>query len=140
METIEKLIEEFKPIYYQNPNLNSENFPIPDVIETEGAVIIKKDKYFSSEEALDEMKKRGLRPANIYETLIWAKDNQEKGQSVITFGSKWKDSDGYHWVPRVYAFTEGGFKFYLGYFGNNWYGGHCLLCFCDKESTQTLST
>lgn len=129
---LENLIKAFSHIYYQNSDLTTKNFPMPDVIETKGVRIIKMDKYFSSQEALDRIKAEGCRPANIYELLIWAKDNQEKGQWIIAFGSEWKDAGGDHRVPCVDAGSGGDFGFNLGRFGGGWDSGVCLVCFCDK--------
>lgn len=129
---LENLIKEFSPIYYQNSDLTTKNFPVPDIIETKGMRIIKMDKYFSSQEALDRIKAEGCRPANIYELLIWAKDNQKKGQWIVAFGSEWEDAGGDRAVPLVDAGSDGDFRFDLGYFEGAWDDGHCMLCVCDK--------
>ena len=47
--------------------------------------------------------------------------------------SLWKDSGGRHRVPHVDALSGGDFRFDLGYFGSDWRGVDCLLCFCDIE-------
>lgn len=56
---------------------------------------------------------------------------------LISFDEKdalWEDADGDHRVPHVNRDSAGDFKFGLGYFESGWYGGYCLLCFCDESS------
>ena len=139
MTTLENLFKKYDNIYYRNSDLTEANFPVPKVIQKEGWKLIKMKKSFSSQEALDEIKKRGCRPANLYELLEWAKDNQEESQWVLAFGQTLTDGVGHHRVPFVYRGSVGYFEFRLGHFEYDWRGGRCLLCFCD-ESTQTLST
>jgi hypothetical protein len=55
------------------------------------------------------------------------------GKWTVSFDKKdalWTDSDGYHRVPGVRRRSDGGWKFDLGYFGSDWSGARCLLCFC----------
>ena len=132
---LEKIIAGYKNVYSKNPNITSENFPKPEKVETENWKLIKMGRSFSSQEALDKIKSEGCRPANIYELLLWAKDNQEKSQWVIGFGSEWKDSDGRHRVPYVDAYGGGDFHFLIGYFEKPWDVDSCLLCFCDSPLT-----
>jgi len=61
-------------------------------------------------------------------------DEFPKGKWTVSFDQKdalWKDSDGNHRVPRVGAYSDGGFEFNLGYFVSDWGDYACLLCFCD---------
>lgn len=118
--------------YYVNSELTSENFPKPDLIETTGAKIIKMGKPFSSQEALDEIKRQGCRPANVWELAEWANEHREemdKETWIVALGQIWKDSDGDHGVPFVYRHSDGDFRFNLGYFEGPWDGGGCLLGF-----------
>lgn len=118
--------------YYVNSDLTSENFPKPDIIETTGAKIIKMEKSFSSQEALDEIKRQGCRPANAWELAKWANEHGEemdKETWIVALGQIWKDSDGDHGVPFVYRHSDGDFRFNLGYFEGPWDGGGCLLGF-----------
>ena len=134
------MIAEYKNVYYKNSDINSENFPMPDRIETENWKLIKMDEPFSSQEALDCIKAKGCRPANIYELLLWAKDNQKKSKWVLGFGSEWKDSDGNHRVPRVHRRSGGDWEFRLGYFEFDWFADYCLLGFCDSTLTPGHSS
>lgn len=141
IQSLEKIIT--KSIYYYvNSNLNSTNFPMPKNIRTEGWKLIKMKGSFSSQ-ALDEIKRQGCTPANVYELALWSESHcQEikKGTYVIAFGQLWQDSDGYRRVPCVGADSAGDFRFNLGYFEDDWYGDSCLLCFCDLPELGTLDT
>jgi len=135
---LEEKISKIPNIYYQNSDLTSENFPEPKTLRTDYKTIEMK-KSFSSQEALDEMKKQGCSPANIWELTEWiAQGNAKKGKWYPAFGSSWKDSDGFHRVPIVDALTDGDFEFVLGYFESDWNSGNILVCFCDSLDTQTL--
>ncbi len=131
--------------YYTNNDLTTEHFPIPDKIETDAYKLIKMRTSFSSQEALDKIKRQGCRPANAYELALWANEHREtdmpKGtwSSVIAFGQIWKDSDGFHRVPFVDAHSDGDFGFGLGRFEGDWLDDRCLLAFCDPE-LGTLDT
>ena len=62
------------------------------------------------------------------------KNQLPKGRWHVSFDEKnalWVDSVGYHRVPYVDAYSDGGFGFRLGYFGIDWDSDACLLCFCD---------
>jgi hypothetical protein len=140
---LDKMLKKHK-FYYIHSDINSKNFPVPDVIETENPVIIKMEKDFTSQEALDEIKKRGCRPANIYELLLYVENHPEGFQrgkyiGVAAFGSYFIDSDGRHRVPFVDRDSDGGWEFFLGNFEGAWRADFCLVCFCDKTlNTQTL--
>ncbi len=142
---LEKLIKDQK-CYYVNSDITTAHFPVPKKVETENWKIIHMDKSFTSQEALDRIKAKGCRPANIYELLLWKKDHYEKEMpkgvwsAVIAFGSQWKDAGGNHRVPRVYRLSDGVWQFYLGYFESDWDAVNCLLCFCDSPlDTKTLT-
>jgi hypothetical protein len=72
-------------------------------------------------------------------TLVYdlAKDQLPKGKWTVSFDEKealWEDADGNRGVPNVYAYTDGDFEFFLGYFGYDWNSDHCVLCFCDLSA------
>ena len=140
-ETLKQLIEKCK-FFWVNSDITDENFPKPDKIETKNWKIIRMDKRFTSQEALDEIKKQGCRPANCWELAKFILDYKEEAKNneyLVAFGQQWVDSDGRHRVPGVYRYSDGVFLFDLGLFGCDWGGDDCLLCFCDSSSdTQTL--
>jgi hypothetical protein len=142
--SLEKLIAERK-YYYVNRDITETNFPVPETIETEGAQIIKLDKTYNSQECLDLIKSKGLRPANIYELAIYANEHPEawtknKYTGKIAFGSQFTDSDGFHRVSYVRRASDGDWGFSLGDFGGDWGDDGCLLCFCDQNfDSQSLS-
>lgn len=139
--TIKEFIKS-KKWYYVNSNITSENFPKPKTIRTEGAELVKLEKYTSSEDCLELIKSKGLRPANIYELMAYvANTDIEPSTFLVAFGSDYTDSDGLHRVPRVYRYSGGDWGFSLGRFESDWGSGFVLLCFCDQTSeSSTLST
>lgn len=142
------LLKKFKASknwYYWNSNITAENFPEPKTMRTEGAEIVRMDKYFTSKEALATIAKKGLRAATIYQLMEYADKHPEAfpddtWTGMIALGTDFTDSDGNRRVPSVYRISGGGWRFNLGGFGDVWDGGLCLLCFRDKSSDpSTLS-
>lgn len=132
VEPLESLIKK-EYWYYVNSNLTTDNFPLTTT-ETDNPKIIKMSKSFSSQEALDEIKRHGCRPATAWELAQWSvnhRDEIKKGTYIIALGQLWQDSDGHHGVPRVIAYSDGDFDFDLGCFENDWHSDYCLLAFCD---------
>ncbi len=76
-------------------------------------------------------------------SIVWqeAKDKLPKGKQCNFFDEKdnlWEDADGYHRVPYLVCYSDGGFRFDLGYFQyqnvyfqNVWYAGHCIVGLCE---------
>ena len=80
---------------YVNSDITQENFP--DTGERGEVQIIKLRDDITSEESIEELKKQGLRPANIYELLEWGAKNTEpvsKWTYAVALGSSWQDLDG----------------------------------------------
>lgn len=68
--------------------------------------------------------------------LVWQQKRAQlpKGYWYASFDEKealWKDADGSHRVPGVYAGSGGDFSFDLGGFGDDWGGESVLLVFRD---------
>jgi hypothetical protein len=99
------------------------------------------DKPFSAQEAMDEIKKQGCRPANAHELVLWkdAHGSELKDSEwCLAFGETWRDSYGYLRVPFVRRLSDGDWRLHLGFFGIDWDGGHCLLCFCDSSLDSSI--
>lgn len=149
---LEKLIKKHKWYYtnYTNSDITSKNFPVPEIIETENPVILKFDKSFTSEEALERCKREGLRPANVYELLLLRENHPEYFPDntytwMIALGQTFLHSGGDHRVPRFRRYSDGDWLFVLGHFENPWDSDNFVLCFRDKTSgakvlDETLSS
>lgn len=129
--------------YYCNPDITEEHFPITTT-QTENWKLIKMEKSFSSQDALDRMKSEGCRPATAYELLLFKQNHPDQfpGKTwtwVLAFGQTWKDSDGDHRVPSVGLDSGGDWGFYLDFFEVDWDAGACLLCFCDSQPSEPLA-
>lgn len=132
-----------KDFYYVNSDIIEKNFPWPKTVSTENYKIINMGKSYSSQEALVRMQTEGCRPATIHELILVATEHPDlfldgKWSSLVTFGTDFIDSVGGHRVPYVYRYSDGGRKFDLGFFGRDWGGGYCLLCFCDSQPSESL--
>ncbi len=87
---------------YANPNITSENFPLDAEGKTEDEVfILHFDRTITSEQAIAEMDKKGLRPATITHALAFGAQHPEEQRKypIIFLGSSWVDSDGRRRVP-----------------------------------------
>lgn len=68
---------------YVNSDITVENFPSQEV--STDFELYHFDRYISSEAAIEEMKKDGYKPANIYELLLWPDWNGKDW--VVALGS-----------------------------------------------------
>ena len=136
---IEDIIKTFTN-YYANSDITAEHFPIPDTIRTKDWELLHFDKTMTLDEVREEMKKKGLTPANIYEVAQWAKDKSNlpslKKYYVVAMGQVWVDSDGYRRVSGLYAFSIGDFYWNLGILEKVWYDYYAFLCFRDLSQTS----
>ena len=138
-----------KDFYYFNENLIDKNFANPSRVLKPGDKFSVKaykqnvSRSTTSQERLDFLatQKAVLLGAQGGSIVYKQKRNElPKGYWYASFDKKdnlWKDSDGDHRVPLLYAYTDGDFKFDLGSFENAWPVNNVLLCFCD-ESPEAL--
>ena len=134
-QTLKQLIKKCD-FSYINEDIIEKNFPKPKVIQKDNWKLIRFAKGFTSQEALDEIKKQGCRPANCWELIEWASKNRKelkKNEWCLAFGQLWEDSGGDRRVPGVDRFSGGGFGLYLGHFGYGWVDGYCILGFSDSN-------
>ena len=107
MTTLKSLIKSIEPVYV-NSDITAENFPIPKKIETENHQVFVTEGYMSSEEILEEIKKRGGRPANIYELMSLVEEGKLKENGwYLAFGSKSQVSHGHFRVPDFSRSDDG---------------------------------
>jgi hypothetical protein len=80
---------------YSDPKITSKRFPLVGHEKTREVKtrLVQFQKTMSSEEALTEIRKRNLRPANAHELISFAEKNPEtqKDFPIIALGSIWKD-------------------------------------------------
>lgn len=124
--------------YYWNNNITDENFPCPKRLKKlpKGLELVKIDRTMTSQEVLDLMKSKGLRPATIYE-LVLCIPKMEKGYWYPALGTVWKDAAGLHRVPGVGADSDGVFGFSLGYFEHVWNDYGAFFGFRDTKSSES---
>ena len=81
---------------YTNPSIIEENFP-PEPIRGE-LKLFHFDREITSEKAIEEMKKAGYQPANLYELLTFDWNGQD---FVVALGSVWRHPRGDRLVPSL---------------------------------------
>ena len=67
------------------------------------------------------------------------RDQLPKGKWYASFDEKdrlWEDSDGHRRVPYVFAYSDVGFNFALGYFEDVWCDVGAFFCFCDLPAGE----
>jgi hypothetical protein len=136
-----KRVKKEKTTYYYNNAFTSKNFAnATNKLEPGKTYKVKIFPILSTVTSDDCMNFLGKQEAILVggqgETLVYDlhKDKLPKGKYTVSFDKKdalWTDSDGYHRVPFVIAFSDGVFLFNLGDFGFDWSAVDCLLCFCD---------
>lgn len=70
--------------------------------------------------------------------LVWKqkRDQLPKGKWYTSFDEPdrlWKDESGYHRLPSIFFYSDGGYAFHPRKFGLNWNEDDIILCFCDVE-------
>lgn len=125
---LKKLIKE-KNFDYVNSDITDALFPEPEDI-SEAYKLFHFDRYISSKGAIEEMKKDGYRPTNIYELLLWKEWNEK--DLVVALGSVGK-VDGSRRVPCL---SRGGSRrnLYLYWFDGGWDAGDRFLAVRNSVS------
>jgi len=102
---------------WTNSDITAENFPVSgDGRQEVELELVHLNREASTEEVLEELDRRGLRPARIEELLALGAKHPElqKQFPIIAFGSVWRDPGGYRCVPCLgWGVSERGLS--LGY-------------------------
>ncbi|MEK7664422.1 MAG: hypothetical protein AAB340_03240 [Patescibacteria group bacterium] len=136
---------EKKSFYYYNSDINDQNFANPSRILKPGEkfqvdVVRQVSGEVTSEEHMAFLAvHRGIHLGAQGASLVF--DDQKmradlpKGKWHFSFDEKarlWQDAPRYHRVPGIYAGSDGGFSFRLGYFARVWYDDDCFFFFRDS--------
>ncbi len=132
-----------RKLYYFNDGLTDKNFANPTRILKPGdKLAVRAFKQIvpgttTSEERMAFLATQGaIHTGAQGASLVYEQKREQlpKGLWYASFDEKdrlWKDTDGYHRVPGVRAFSDGDFEFDLGRFEGDWNAEGALLCFCD---------
>lgn len=141
IDTFGKRVRKEKTTYYYNDDFTSKNFAkATNKLEPGKKYRVKLFPVLETVTSIDCMnflrKQNAILAGGQGVTLVYdqAKDKLPKDKWAVSFDEKdalWKDADGSHRVPYVFAYSDGDFEFALGYFGRDWLAGDCLVCFCD---------
>lgn len=142
MKTLKTLTELIAPwsFTYVSSLLTPENFP-PQEIRKGTLKFIRPGRSFTSEEALEMIKKEGV-PLNVYELLHYKDEIQKELKPYewcLAFGQT-PLIGGYHRVPDVYRYSGGVFLFDYGDFERPWDGGLILVLLCDLQKQDLGSS
>jgi hypothetical protein len=96
---------------YQGVNafITSENFPSSKRGQSSVEIVLMRfEGRMTSEEVVNALSKRGMRPAELREFLAFGATYPEAQRkfSVIGLGSVWQDKKGYRNVPCLYTASE----------------------------------
>ena len=134
-----------KKFYYYNDKITDENFPNPTrVLKPGDKLRVRAFKQVVGGTTTSEERMAFLATQKAIHTgaqgasLVFdqKRDQLPKGKWYASFDEKdrlWADAGGNHWVPHVGCYSDGDFRFNLGYFEDVWYGDSAFLCFCDVE-------
>jgi len=146
VDVFAKKVKKEKTTYYFNNDLTSKHFANASTKLVPGKTYKVKIfpilKRVTSEDNMAFLaKQNAIFVGDHGLTLVCEQKKEElpKGKYTVSFDKKeslWKDTDGNHRVPNVYANSGGGFRFDLGYFEHGWVDSSCLLCFCDLPVSE----
>ena len=113
-----------------NPNITDQHFPLPSIptgLTTKADLkleLVHLNRTVSSNEAIAELKQKGLRPATIHELLAFGATYPEEQRKypIVALGSVWQRWDGYRFVP--YLSSDGDRRgLDRSFFGGGWRAG-----------------
>lgn len=129
--------------YFYNNDINDKNFGqvshklIPGKTYLVKIWLINKGAVAKSEEILALLRSNQAYLTGAHgSAILWDQKRNElpKGKWYVSFDEEnnlWKDADGRHRVPGIERDSDGDYRFFLGYFENDWDGYYCVIGFCD---------
>ena len=121
-QTVEQLIKTGKYDWF-NYDLTSLNFPSNEKGVAEVLVyLVNFNRGISSEDAVKELDRQGLRPATLKELLALgvAQPDLQRNKPIVALGSEWRDSVVFVYVPCLVG-LEGDRRLDLDWWwGGNW--------------------
>ena len=93
-----------------NASITSENFPTSRSGQADLEIYLMRfGGRMTSEEVVDALSKKGMRPAELREFLAFGATYPEMQRkfSIVGLGSVWRDKKGYKNVPCLYMASEG---------------------------------
>ena len=136
-KTLESLIKQTK-FTWANSDINSKNFPDAELADVEHLELIHFNRTISSDDAIKEMKEKGLRPATARELVAYAIKNPEEQRKypIVALGQDWQDPHGDRDV-LVLGGGAGDRSLHLLWFDGRW---HRSYRFAGVRESQTLGT
>ena len=107
---------------YVNGNITEKNFPTNRKGTTKlDIVLVHLDRNVSSEDAIKELDKLGLRPAELHELLAFGAKypDEQRKHPIVALGSVWQHLNGFWIVPYLWH-DDSGRRLCLHWFDNDW--------------------
>lgn len=114
---------------YAHPDITDRNFPVgapaPAGEAKVEAVLVHFDRSMSSQQVLDELGRRGLRPATMVELLAFGAQHPDSQRRfpIVALGSVWASRGGYRYVGCLWE-SPGCRELGLAWFDRGW-GAFC---------------
>ncbi len=87
---------------WSNSDITTKNFPTTRTgVSTVDVELVHFNRAISTDDALTELKKQGLRPAELHELLALGRERPDlqRGFPVVALGSLWQSRFGYRFAP-----------------------------------------
>lgn len=109
-------------------DITEENFPVGEGASEVEAVLVNLGRYETSDEAIAELERQGLRPATMVELLAFCAQpaDPQRDYSIVALGSIWASPDGRSLVGYLWG-SAGYPKLDLGWYGGEWGRHFCFL-------------
>ena len=107
---------------WANGDINDKNFPTKRTGKAEVVVeLIHFDRYISTDNALHELDRMGMRPIELHELLAFGEkySDVQREFPIVALGSVWQDRDGSRRVPCLGG-NGSGRRLSLGWFEGDW--------------------
>ena len=117
-----------------NDSITDEHFPLQTGVGSVEVTIqlVHFNRYISSDDAISELDRQGLRPVWLEELLAFgaAYPENQREFPVVALGSVWRGSDGRRGVPCLWSGSDGR-DLRLGWCGGGW-DGRCRVAAVRK--------
>lgn len=124
-----------------NSDINDTNFPDFKDMPEGKTELVHFGRFISSNDVIEELKKKGMRPANLKELLIFGKENPEEQRKfpIVALGSVCRRWFGARLVPGLWRLS-GGRSLSLGCFGGGWDEGGRFLGVREVKTAGSLDS
>ncbi|OGY67023.1 MAG: hypothetical protein A3B16_02790 [Candidatus Zambryskibacteria bacterium RIFCSPLOWO2_01_FULL_45_43] len=131
--SVESLVAQGK-YDWKNDSINSKNFQTSRKGEaTLNLELVHFNQVLTSEEVIAELKKRGLRPAELHELLSFGVQypEEQRRHPIVALASVCQSWSGCRFVPYLWV-VDNERRLYFDYFDDRWYENYRFLAVCES--------